>query len=365
MGAHLGCRQCDRCRDCTSCPRQRCGALCLLGSAKMEMIQALPGDTQEEFPADREHTFYSAVGEDCPAMSEVCGEIERADGEIVYDHISQKGGAPNATTASGLDQVLPLQVDPPFGVESGRKGIPNIQERKAIETLEDECRFNQGKLRKIRELAQTYGHWRPIRGDGNCYYRTVIFGALEALVKRGDRERLEGIVNILQQVRYEVPAEQCAHDEMLQNLRSAESTAQLEKWVANNTKLLDEALIRGCRRIVRQFLTREENRATYSELVKAIPELQEYQDIEDFCDQEVDPMGQEAQYFPVPALPEALGVGLKIWFLDRDEAKLTVTLEHFNSDGKVDVHALFKPGHYDLLYLRGETLSSSDTTVAV
>jgi len=252
-----------------------------------------------------------------------------------------------------FEQVRPL-TDVPSGTD-----LPNLSERKGIDSLEDECRFNAGKLRKIRHLAEDYSHWRSVRGDGNCFYRTVIFGALEALLANKDTLGLERIIKAFEQVQYDLAEEQRPHEQMLRRMRSWTTSTQVEQWVARDGSL-DRALIRGCRRLVRMFLTgraKQESPSgmTYEEVVMALDGS--YAGIEDFCEHVVDPMGRDAETLALDALPRQLGIGLRLWLLDRRDEVDLVSLDTPAQDGSVHVHALFKPGHYDLLYLRAPTCS--------
>ena len=43
-----------------------------------------------------------------------------------------------------------------------------------ISTLRDECAYNDVYLNKIKELSLKYVGWKRVRGDGNCYYRSVV-----------------------------------------------------------------------------------------------------------------------------------------------------------------------------------------------
>jgi hypothetical protein len=38
-----------------------------------------------------------------------------------------------------------------------------------------------------------FSHWRGMRGDGNCYWRSAIFGFIEFLVISGNKEGLENL----------------------------------------------------------------------------------------------------------------------------------------------------------------------------
>jgi len=238
---------------------------------------------------------------------------------------------------------------------------PKVGARCAISTLEDECRFNTGKVRKIRRLAADYSHWRPVRGDGNCFYRTVVFGAIEALLREGSGEQIAGA---LAKVSYDAPAEQQAHGDMLERLRACDSVEALEQLIANNGEV-DEALIRGCRRLVRHFLCGRADRSspsglTYTDLVHALHPS--FESLDDFCRNIVDPMGRDAETLVLDALPYQLGVSLRLWILDRRDEVELVSVDTPFVHGKVRVHALFKPGHYDLLY---PALERGEDTVPV
>ena len=43
-------------------------------------------------------------------------------------------------------------------------------------------KFNESFREKIKILSQDYHGYRKIRGDGNCYYRAVMFGILEQAI---------------------------------------------------------------------------------------------------------------------------------------------------------------------------------------
>lgn len=228
--------------------------------------------------------------------------------------------------------------------------LPNVKPKAPIQALVAEYHESSSMRSKSAQLAQAYSHWRSIRGDGNCYYRAMIFGLLEVWLESRDMKRYRGFLGKLQQVRYESPMEQRAHENMLQLLRTWEFPEQLELWVATDVGL-DQALIRASRRLVRLFLIRNAdntapNGLTYRELLSAFN-----MGVEDFCSTLVDPMGTEAETLIVSALPALLGVGIRLLLLDRrtkeDEC---VQLDTPGPDGKVDLHVLFKPGHYDLLY---------------
>lgn len=245
-------------------------------------------------------------------------------------------------------------VDMPVGSD-----WPNVGKRKGMDALEEECRFNAGMLRKVRQLAETYDHWRPVRGDGNCYYRAVVFGALEVFLARGDAGAAQ-VAGALAQVHYDTTEEHNLHNELLKWLRTCRSSAELEEWIAQDAEL-DQALIRACRRLVRLFLighadVEMPSGLTYEALAQALDT--HYTGIDDYCRRVVDPMGRDAETLALDALPLQLGVGLRVWILDRRDEVDLVSVDMPAPDGQVHVHVLFKPGHYDLLYLRPALLAA-------
>lgn len=340
MGAYTsGCA--GDCEQCTACTRHGCGNLCLAQEKEQKAVMktfTVNATAHDHDNVSPELQRYAVHGSDAPWQN-ACFGISNGE-EVLFEEASHKGG-------SHEDEVLRSLPRQPRGTDQ-----PNVGHRSNIHTLEEECRFNPGKLEKIRRLAQAYCDWRSVRGDGNCYYRTVIFGALEALMVNHDHQRLNQIMLSLRQVQYECVAEQKCHNQMLQIMRNWRCPDQIEQWVAQDATL-DQALIRACRRLVRQFLMKRANEKspsglTYNQLVKALDSR--YTCMEDFCRHIVDPLGRDAETLALDALPQQLGIGLRMWILDRRDEVNLVSLDTPGPQNEVDVHVLFKPGHYDLLY---------------
>mmetsp|Transcript_4560 Transcript_4560/g.10644 ORF Transcript_4560/g.10644 Transcript_4560/m.10644 type:complete len:345 (+) Transcript_4560:49-1083(+) len=343
MGGQIGCQRCTPCNNCAATAAvyggDRC-ASCLGGEGAASVLLSYnaahePGDAHK----------YQVAGADCPSVHPVCGDFGVPSSSAIAVELEE----PPCFKGESIDQVLPLDIFHSHGVV-----LPNIGSRQNIATLEEDSLFNPGKLLKIRRLAQVYGHWRPVRGDGNCFYRTVAFGALEAFLAAGDKARMRKMANALDEVLYDEPAEQTAHALMMGRLRSWDSLAQLEHWIAQDV-LADQALIRACRRLVRLFLVGRAHQKlpiglTYAELARGLDVT--HTSVEEFCSRVVDPMGRDAETLALEALPRQLGVGLRLWILDRRDEVALVHLDTPGPDGEVDVHLLFKPGHYDLLYPR-------------
>jgi Peptidase C65 Otubain len=66
--------------------------------------------------------------------------------------------------------------------------VESIKGPQSLNALAYQSRGNRSTREKIRQLADQHQYvgYRRIRGDGNCYYRSVIYGVLEQAVIRRD-----------------------------------------------------------------------------------------------------------------------------------------------------------------------------------
>lgn len=71
--------------------------------------------------------------------------------------------------------------------------------------------------------------------------------------------------------------------------------------------------------------------------------------IEEFRHQEVEPMYKESDHIHIIALCSALGVGVRVEYMDRGEGG-TVKAHDFPEGTTPKVFLIYRPGHYDILY---------------
>lgn len=70
----------------------------------------------------------------------------------------------------------------------------------------------------------------------------------------------------------------------------------------------------------------------------------------DFCHQEVEPMYKESDHIHIMAACAAMNTGVRVVYMDRGVNR-SVT-EHDLPEGTTpSIHLLYRPGHYDILYL--------------
>lgn len=65
--------------------------------------------------------------------------------------------------------------------------------------------------------------------------------------------------------------------------------------------------------------------------------------------QEVDPMYRESDHIHISALTAALGISVRVEYMDRGNSK-AVNHHDFPEGSLPSMHLLYRPGHYDILY---------------
>lgn len=64
---------------------------------------------------------------------------------------------------------------------------PIVSEPLPLSTLEPEFLQNEIFLLKIQNIKTRYPTFRKIRGDGQCFYRSYLFGIFEKIVSKKDQ----------------------------------------------------------------------------------------------------------------------------------------------------------------------------------
>ena len=72
----------------------------------------------------------------------------------------------------------------------------------------------------------------------------------------------------------------------------------------------------------------------------------EERSLEEFCQLEVEPMYKESDHIHIIALTAALGLGVRVVYMDRGAG----AQHDFPESQTPTIHLLYRPGHYDILY---------------
>ncbi|KAK1775677.1 peptidase C65 Otubain-domain-containing protein [Copromyces sp. CBS 386.78] len=237
-------------------------------------------------------------------------------------------------------------------------------------------------VQKTRTLPQTYSHYRPMLGDGNCGWRAIGFGYFETLIKLGnkaqvdaEKQRLEGLNQYIQH--------HGGFDPMV-FVDFVEETIDLLQRVSDKFANPDDALkevvdtfndvgisngiIYHLRLLASSWL--KENRATHEAFITTDGGLDKYcQRVIEVYNVEIEQLGLQAL---VNVLLKPIGFILKIAYLDRSPGSEVNTytfpeeaISQPTSPLDPVICLLYRPDHYDILYPVDPTPPPAPTNIQV
>ncbi|KAI3856693.1 hypothetical protein MKX03_026818 [Papaver bracteatum] len=244
-------------------------------------------------------------------------------------------------------------------------------------------------LEKIQVLSEGYAAIRRTRGDGNCFFRSFMFSYLEHILESQDKAEVDRITANI---------EQCK--KTLQSLGYADFTfedffalflEQLENVLqGNESSISHEDLVQRSRdQSVSDYVVMFFRFVTSGEIRRRSEFFEPFilglsnTTVEQFCKTSVEPMGEESDHVHIIALSDALGVPIRVMYLDRSSCDAEgVSVNHHDfiptvgavqnatSEGVSDsvkpfITLLYRPGHYDILYPKqsGNALTVSTTVL--
>ncbi|XP_023539141.1 ubiquitin thioesterase otubain-like isoform X2 [Cucurbita pepo subsp. pepo] len=229
--------------------------------------------------------------------------------------------------------------------------VPFVGDKEPLSSLEAE--YKSGSpilLEKIKVLSGQYAAIRRTRGDGNCFLRSFMFSYLEHILVSQDTAEVD---------RIKINVENCR--KTLRSLGYTEIT--FEDFFELFLEQLESAL-QGNENSIR-FVTSGEIQKR-SEFFQPFIMGLTHGTVDQFCKSAVEPMGEESDHVHIIALSDALGVPIRVLYLDRsscDSGGISVNHHDFvpasNDVSGVNVGSeikipfitlLYRPGHYDILY---------------
>eukprot|EP00607_Mallomonas_marina_P009645 CAMPEP_0182419612 /NCGR_PEP_ID=MMETSP1167-20130531/4026_1 /TAXON_ID=2988 /ORGANISM="Mallomonas Sp, Strain CCMP3275" /LENGTH=781 /DNA_ID=CAMNT_0024594623 /DNA_START=457 /DNA_END=2803 /DNA_ORIENTATION=- len=227
-------------------------------------------------------------------------------------------------------------------------------------------KYNATAQQKVARLASVYMGYRPVKGDGNCFYRAVMFSLLEQLVGAEDRKSIrrlhQRVLKLMTEKNMEVLNDVVI---ILRDVADgicwtggSQGVAEMEEWMLKASNGLDLNLVQTCRLLVSRYLLLHQDKEMNGLKVRdaILPSYSDVSDMGSYCSKYVEAMGVDAEGPLVSGglLFEALGCTGRTVFLDgRPEVDLTVLglgRERRSSSTGPEIHLLLRPGHYDLLY---------------
>ncbi|XP_021900255.1 ubiquitin thioesterase otubain-like isoform X1 [Carica papaya] len=246
--------------------------------------------------------------------------------------------------------------------------IPFVGDKEPLSSLAAE--YQSGSpilLEKIKVLSGQYSAIRRTRGDGNCFFRSFMFSYLEHILESQDREEVDRIkVNIeecrktLQSLGY---ADFTFEDFFSLFLEQLDSVLQGSGTSINHNELVTRSRDQSVSDYVVMFF----RFVTSGEIRKRSEFFEPFilgltnATVEQFCKSSVEPMGEESDHVHITALSDALGVPIRVVYLDRsscDTGGVSVNHHDFlpvaaDNNAKTTspfITLLYRPGHYDILY---------------
>lgn len=216
---------------------------------------------------------------------------------------------------------------------------------------------------KIEKLGETYEAIRRTRGDGNCFFRAFMFSYLESLLEtrnKAEAARVKDNIEKCKQTLLDLGHADFTFEDFLacfvDQLDGVEDgSLSVDKLVENSRdRCISDSVVMFFR-----FITSGEirKRADFFEpFIFGSSGLS----VAQFCRTSIDPMGEESDHVHIIALSDALGVPLRIVYLDSSVGDGGKTVEVNSHDFipaelsqeklKPSVVLLYRPGHYDILY---------------
>ncbi|KAG6549872.1 hypothetical protein Mapa_008854 [Marchantia paleacea] len=220
---------------------------------------------------------------------------------------------------------------------------------------------------KVEKLGQTYVAIRRARGDGNCFFRSFMFSYLEHILETRDETEVKRIQKNIEQSKkalIELGYQEFTFEDFLSIF-----VEQLENVLPGRESSVDiDQLVEKCRdRYISDYVVMFFRFVTSAEIRKRAEFFEPFilglsnMNVQQFCKTSVEPMGEESDHVHITALSDALGVPVRVVYLDRSvgaDGKNTDVNHHdflppdCPSVEMPPVVLLYRPGHYDILYCR-------------
>ncbi|XP_047327097.1 OVARIAN TUMOR DOMAIN-containing deubiquitinating enzyme 1-like [Impatiens glandulifera] len=231
-------------------------------------------------------------------------------------------------------------------------------------------------VEKIKVLGEKFDAIRRMRGDGNCFFRAFMFSYLEHILVSQDRAEVD---------RVKAKVEECRNT--LRGLGYSDFTfedffelflEQLDAVLQGNEASIssDDLVQRSRDQAVSDYVVMFFRFITSGEIRKRSEFFEPFilgmtnGTVEQFCKVSVEPMGEESDHVHITALSDALGVAIRVEYLDRSSCENGgVSVNHHDfipsttskpssssssvEEEKVEepfITLLYRPGHYDVLY---------------
>jgi len=206
---------------------------------------------------------------------------------------------------------------------------------------------------KIKGLGEGYAGIRRVRRDGNCFLRGFLFAWMRQVMVCNlaeERDRVLALIVASKAEQIEAGMQEFIIEDFHEALQSlVEKLQQSELDEAELVELfrggheVDDAII-FLRMVVAQAL--RTHAESFSPFLEGCT-------VEDFIRTDVMPSNRECDQLQIMALATAWNVAVQVEYLDLSPGDKTTThvIGGLGNPGHPHVHLLYRPGHYDVLYI--------------
>jgi len=204
---------------------------------------------------------------------------------------------------------------------------------------------------KVVKIGESYSEFRRTRPDGNCFFRAVGFRLFELMLESLDdfskvKKSVEGSKDEMVKLGMPEFTVEDFFDNFMDTLErlAGDDKMKLEELEDTfNNEGLSNYLVVFLRLLTsKQLQVEGEFYQNFMEGGRTVAE---------FCSTEVEPMYKESDHIHIIGLTAAAGIGVRVVYLDRGTGDTAVPHD-FPEGSEPKIHILYRPGHYDILYLK-------------
>jgi len=281
-------------------------------------------------------------------------------------------GAINDANSGSINQDEQIMLQKQAIDDEIKRTSKLIGDPEDLTSVQDEFKQDPVYLAKVINLGSKYSKIRRTRPDGNCFFRALAFAYFEkmchdldsykrfhaAVLPSKDIMISEGFSSFAVEDFYDSFMEQLekldpekdSNNSSISNGNSANGTCSTKKD-SKIDELIETFNDQGMSDYIVVFL----RLLTSMHLKKDAEFYQNFMEgdmtVANFCSLEVEPMYHESDHIHVIAITKQAGIKVRIQYLDRG-SDTEATAHDFPEETaeNADVHLLYRPGHYDILY---------------
>lgn len=254
-----------------------------------------------------------------------------------------------STSTPSDEAILLQQKEIEKEVRDTQKQIGDLEEP---QVLLEEYKENEGFHPKIHQIIGLYKGIRRSRKDGSCFYRSFIFAYVEMIKKFPDK--VAKAVEHANQVKTELVALGYPdftvgdfHETYVDFLNDVSKNGgipsdKLKEMLRDDS--VDMPIVYFARLVTSASMQKQPDK------FEAFCLAMGSNSVKQFCQNNVEPAAANADQLQITALTDSFQVGTRVVYLDGSPGHLN---HHDFPDGVEPViHLLYRPGHYDLMYVK-------------